>query len=64
LMRYLKRDSRDLGGLPIGMAYVPWQQWRAIYDDARALTRGTIFSELDLPFLGKGGVNPCAVKRY
>ena len=46
------------------MAYVPWQQWRAIYDDAQALARGTIFSELDLPFLGKGGVNPCAVKRY
>lgn len=41
--------------LPIGMAYVPWQTWREIYDAEKGLCQGTIFKELDLPFLGKGG---------
>lgn len=41
---------------PIGMAYVPWQKWRDIYEPARALNVGTIFAELDKPFLGMRGV--------
>ncbi len=40
----------------LAMAYVPWQTWRDIYDVEKALCVGTIFSELDLPFKGKGGV--------
>ena len=40
----------------LAMAYVPWQAWRDIYEVERALDRGTIFCELDKPFLGKGGV--------
>lgn len=39
---------------PLAMAYVPWQTWRQIYDPQVALSRGTIFQELDLPFLGGG----------
>ena len=38
---------------PIGMAYVPWQAWRDIYDMEKGLQRGTIFAELDLPFEGQ-----------
>lgn len=36
---------------PIAMAYVPWQQWRQTYPMDKALSRGTIFPELDLPFV-------------
>ncbi|HHU16783.1 MAG TPA: spore coat associated protein CotJA [Clostridiales bacterium] len=39
----------------VGMAYVPMQRWRDIYDTKKALSRGTIFAELDMPFLGGGG---------
>ena len=39
--------------LPIAMAYVPWQKWKKIYSEDVALTRGTLFPELDLPFLGE-----------
>lgn len=39
----------------VGMAYVPMQRWRDIYEQEKALSRGTIFAELDMPFLGGGG---------
>ncbi|MGN0674473.1 MAG: spore coat associated protein CotJA [Oscillospiraceae bacterium] len=38
---------------PIGMCYVPFQQWEIPYAENIALERGTIFPSLDLPFLGK-----------
>ena len=41
---------------PIGMAYVPWQKWQNIYEPCRAFATGTIFAELDKPFLGMRGV--------
>lgn len=44
--------SDSLGGMPLGMGYVPWQQWNKVYDINKALERGTIFPELDLPFYG------------
>lgn len=47
-----KRDP--LAGLPIAMAYVPWQCWGETYKPAEGWNRGTIFPELDLPFLGGG----------
>lgn len=46
-----------LQGMPLAMAYVPWQEWRNIYNQEKALQRGTIFEELDLPFQGRGGCN-------
>ncbi len=39
-------------GLPIAMAYVPWQEWKRLYAPSAALENGTLFEELDLPFLG------------
>lgn len=42
--------------MPIAMAYVPWQRWQKIYEPCKGLQRGTIFEELDKPFLGKGGM--------
>ncbi len=38
--------------ISLAMAYVPMQRFEKIYDDDRALTRGTIFEALDLPFKG------------
>ena len=44
-----------LEGMPLAMAYVPWQNWRKIYEPEKAFCRGTIFEELDKPFRGIGG---------
>ena len=49
-----REDSLD--GMPLAMAYVPWQRWRNLYDSNKGFHRGTIFQELDKPFCGKGGV--------
>lgn len=38
---------------PIGMCYVPFQQWETPYAENIALERGTMFPGLDLPFCGK-----------
>ena len=49
-------DSHHSWGLvdyPLAMVYSPVQKWQNIYDGETALVRGTIFEELDLPFLGK-----------
>ena len=41
---------------PVGMAYVPYQQWKNIYEPAVGIDRGTIFEDLDKPFLGDRAV--------
>lgn len=46
-------DAMYLGSLPLAMAYVPMQQWKNVYSPQEGLSRGTIFSELDLPFEGR-----------
>lgn len=40
---------------PVAMAYVPWQNWYSVYDLEKGLAVGTIFPELDKPFLGVRG---------
>ena len=49
----IKRDA--LEGLPLAMAYVPWQNWYAIYEVEKGFQCGTIFEELNKPFKGMGG---------
>lgn len=44
-----------LAGLPIAMAYVPWQEWYAVCDVKKGFQCGTIFEELNKPFKGIGG---------
>ncbi len=39
-----------LQGKPLAMVYSPCQSWQNAYAPDTALERGTIFSELDLPF--------------
>ena len=50
-------DTRDFfpDDIPLAMAYVRWQRWQDLYEPCKALEHGTIFKELDKPFLGKGG---------
>ncbi len=36
------------------MAYVPWQYFTTVYEPDKALEVGTIFPELDKPFVGRG----------
>ena len=51
-----RTDGRNTAeNMSLAMAYVPWQTWRDIYDAEKGFHRGTIFQELDMPFLGKGG---------
>lgn len=48
--------ARDpLAGMAVAMAYVPWQYMNETYEPDKALQCGTIFPELNKPFLGKGG---------
>ena len=51
--------SWGLSGYPLAMVYAPMQDFTEIYDLETALDRGTVFSQLDLPFMGmtvtKGG---------
>lgn len=42
--------SWGLCDYPLAMAYAPCQIFRALYDPATALSRDTLFTELDLPF--------------
>ena len=51
--------AKDPSPLPmdpvVAMAYVPFQQWGEIYESVKGLERGTIFPDLDKPFLCAGG---------
>ncbi len=47
-------DNIPLNKLPLAMSYVPFQKWQNIYPLEKALKRGTLFADLDLPF--KGGM--------
>lgn len=46
-------DKAYLHDMPLAMAYVPWQEWKQVYEPCQALEAGTIFPELNLPFLGR-----------
>ncbi len=36
---------------PLAMAYVPWQKFGSTYELEKGFHKGTIFPELDLPFM-------------
>lgn len=48
-------DNKCESKYKVTMAYVPWQTFTRAYDPQKALKIGTIFPELDKPFLGTGG---------
>lgn len=41
--------------MPLGISYVPWQEFSKMYEPMKALERGTAFPELDFPFCGVRG---------
>ena len=54
-----RRKSWGLAGYPLAMVYSPIQEFHNMYEIDAALRQGTVFKELDLPFMGmsvtKGG---------
>lgn len=44
----------NIDQFPVAMAYVPWQQWQQVYSVETAINRGTIFPDLDKPFIMEG----------
>ena len=44
-------SNYDCARWEIGMAYVPWQKMREVYEPAQALRAGTLFPELEKPFM-------------
>lgn len=51
----MRTTCDELSSMPIAMAYVPWQEWRNIYEAEKGFHKGTIFEELNKPFCGIGG---------
>lgn len=47
-------DNENCIHMVVGMSYIPWQRFRDLYEPEEGFPRGTIFAELDYPFLGKG----------
>lgn len=41
------------GHMILAMAHVPMQPWNSTYDPDTALARGTLFPDLDLPYVGR-----------
>ena len=46
-------EARLSEQFPVAMAYVPWQRLEKMYPPETALHRGTLFPELDKPFMGR-----------
>lgn len=44
--------SSPHGPRPLAMVYAPVQEWRDLYETELGHDRGTLFKELDFPFLG------------
>ena len=53
---YPTQTAEDCENMVVAMAYVPWQQWHTVYEADTAFMQGTLFPELDKPWLA-GGVN-------
>ena len=50
------QESSFPAKVSLAMMYVPYQRFERLYGEEKALERGTLFEELDLPFYGgKGG---------
>lgn len=52
-----ERCSWGLEKYPLAMVYVPLQSFDKVYDLEKAFDAGTLFEELDLPFMGESVYN-------
>lgn len=63
-MLFQREDKENTSGcevftsqpISLAMAYVPRQEWEDLYEAGLGLERGTIFSQLDKPFIGEEAV--------
>ena len=46
-------ESQQMDGMRLAQAYVPPQNFEALYSQERALCAGTIFEQLDMPYKKK-----------
>ena len=56
MQRMTPRDncsSQECEYWPIAMGYVPWQNLKKVYEPAQALRAGTLFPELEKPFMAR-----------
>ncbi len=53
------RDDWSMDNFPLAMAYVPMQHFKNVYELDEGLSYGTIFPELNKPFMGWKGGRPC-----
>ena len=49
----MSNKSFGLKGYPLASVYAPIQEFDKLYDLDKGFNAGTIFSELDLPFMGR-----------
>ena len=56
-----RETTWGLSGYPVAMVYSVLQDFDELYDKDKALTRGTIFKGLDLPFLGASSGSQCNI---
>ena len=54
-----RRDDMNSDGCPLAMVYGIKQQFVSLYDPETGLAKGTVFSELDLPFKASEGGRKC-----
>ena len=47
------KNTWGLAGHPLASVYAPLQEFEELYDLDTALKEGTVFSKLDLPFMGR-----------
>lgn len=45
------RTTWGLTSYPLASMYAPLQEWRNVYETELALSKGTMFRELELPFV-------------
>lgn len=49
--RPMQTKTWGLENYPLASVYSPIQHWRNLYEPEEALNQGTLFKELDLPFM-------------
>lgn len=53
-MKEFLNNYEELNQFPLGMAYVPIQEFTSLYENLEeAFCQGTLFKELDKPFTGR-----------
>ena len=52
-MKECSSDKKNTENIPVAMAYVPWQQFKIYENLEEAFCNGTIFPELNKPFVGR-----------